>query len=282
MLISKFDLYKSEWLDLVFSDRNKAYGAYELRQHNSRVMLQALGAMIGSIIVVAFVFGVILKPAIQPKPPVLQIIPVNTVVLPPPPVQPVKPAEAKLPKMPKAPPAAPASQAPTIRFVPPVVTSDALAQNLPKVSDMGNKDIGPIDAKGIPGASPAIDKGNGDGPPASPTDDGLYNTGMGLQREPEPFGGFAAFGKFLEKHLRYPSEASDAHIQGKVFLSFIVEKDGSLSNITVLRGPGYGTNEEALRVLKLAPAWKPGIQNDHPVRVQYNIPINFQMPDDGN
>jgi protein TonB len=58
-----------------------------------------------------------------------------------------------------------------------------------------------------------------------------------------------------------------------------VETDGHLSNITVERGVGYGLDEEAARVLKLAPAWKPGIQNGHKVRVKYNIPISFLIPD---
>lgn len=279
MLISKSDLYRNEWLDLVFSDRNKAYGAYELRQHYPQTIMKALGIMFFSILVVAFMFGVVLKKAIKPLPPVLQIIPVNTFVFPPPPVQPAKPEEPKIPKNPRTPSAASASQASTIRFVQPVVTSDALAQNLPKVTDMANKDIGPIDAKGTPGATSAIDRGNGDTPAP---DNGVYNAGIGLEREPMPVGGMAAFEKFLQKHLRYPEEASEAHVQGKVFMSFIIEKDGSLSNITIVRGPGYGTNEEAMRVLKLAPAWVPGVQNEHPVRVQYTIPINFQLGDDDN
>ena len=86
----------------------------------------------------------------------------------------------------------------------------------------------------------------------------------------------------MQKHLKYPDGAVEGHIQGKVWLSFIIERDGHLSNITVDRGPGYGLDEEALRVLKLAPAWKPGMQNGQPVRVKYNIPINFQLGDDGN
>lgn len=74
--------------------------------------------------------------------------------------------------------------------------------------------------------------------------------------------------------------AADEHVQGRVWLSFIIEKDGKLSNIKVDRGIGFGTEEEALRVLKMAPAWRPGIQNGQPVRVKYNIPINFQISDD--
>ena len=99
---------------------------------------------------------------------------------------------------------------------------------------------------------------------------------------PEPMGGPAAWSKFLTKHINYPSMAVDQHAQGAVWVSFIVEEDGKLSNFKILRGPGYGMDEEALRVLKMAPAWQPGIQNGHPVRVSYQIPIRFTLTDDNN
>lgn len=66
-------------------------------------------------------------------------------------------------------------------------------------------------------------------------------------------------------------------VQGKVFIGFIVEKDGSLSNLKVLREPGYGSGKEALRVMSLSPKWEPGIQNKKKVRVQYTIPISFTL-----
>ena len=91
-------------------------------------------------------------------------------------------------------------------------------------------------------------------------------------------GGEAAWQKFLQKHLRYPLQAMDAGIGGKVYVSFIVEKDGHLSDIALVRGVGYGLDEEAQRVLKLAPNWSPGIQNGQKVRVRYMMPFNFQAP----
>ena len=96
---------------------------------------------------------------------------------------------------------------------------------------------------------------------------------------PEPVGGAAAWNKFLSKNLRFPAVAQEEGVGGRVYLSFIIEKDGSLSNITVDKAAGHGFDEEALRVLKLAKAWKPGMQNGQPVRVKYSIPISFQAPD---
>lgn len=97
---------------------------------------------------------------------------------------------------------------------------------------------------------------------------------------PEPIGGAGAWSKFLQKNLHYPAVARENSVQGKVIVSFVVEKDGHLSDIKVLRGIGSGCDEEAVRVLKMAPAWKPGRQNGQPVRVQYTIPINFQLAEE--
>jgi TonB family protein len=88
-------------------------------------------------------------------------------------------------------------------------------------------------------------------------------------------GGIAQFYKFLGSQIKYPAVAIDNEVQGNVYVSFIVEKDGSISDINVDRKLGFGTDEEAVRVLKLSKKWLPGVQNGKPVRVKYNIPIKF-------
>lgn len=90
-------------------------------------------------------------------------------------------------------------------------------------------------------------------------------------------GGLKAFGEFLGENLKYPTKAKENGIQGRVFVQFVVEKDGSLSNIKVARGIGSGCDEEAVRVLAISPKWTPGVQNGKVVRVSYTIPIFFQM-----
>jgi len=90
-------------------------------------------------------------------------------------------------------------------------------------------------------------------------------------------GGEAAFGKFLHDHIRYPDKARENKVTGRVFISFVVEKDGSLTNFKTLRDPGSGLGEEAERVLVLSPKWSPGIQNGRLVRVQYTVPVNFSL-----
>lgn len=88
-------------------------------------------------------------------------------------------------------------------------------------------------------------------------------------------GGAAEFIKFLSKNIKYTKQMKLTQVQGKVIMQFIVEKDGTLSNFKVTKGPGGGTTEEALRVMQKSPKWKPGIKDGKPVRVQYGAPIEF-------
>jgi protein TonB len=98
-----------------------------------------------------------------------------------------------------------------------------------------------------------------------------------VEMEPSFPGGIEVFYKFLQYNIRYPAKAFEDKIQGKVFVSFVVEKDGSLTDIKVLREIGGGCDEEAVRVMKTSPKWRPGIQNGRPVRVQYTMPISFNL-----
>jgi TonB family protein len=95
-------------------------------------------------------------------------------------------------------------------------------------------------------------------------------------------GGERAFGEYLSKAIRYPKEAHDNKTQGRVIVSFIVETDGKLSTIKVLRDIGGGCGQEAIRVLSESPTWNPGIQNEKPVRVAYTMPINFTLTGETN
>lgn len=94
---------------------------------------------------------------------------------------------------------------------------------------------------------------------------------------PEFDGGVQGFTKFLQKNSHYPTDAKARKIQGRVILTFVIEKDGSLTGIRVARSIDPLLNEEAIRILKLSPPWKPGLQNGRPVRVQYTVPINFSL-----
>ncbi|WP_448636020.1 TonB family protein [Pedobacter panaciterrae] len=100
---------------------------------------------------------------------------------------------------------------------------------------------------------------------------------VSLETQPSFPGGMNLFYEYLKKSVRYPKEAFENKIEGKVFLSFVVETDGSLTDIMVDRKLGSGTDEEAVRVLKESPKWIPGVQDGKKVRVKYNIPISFAL-----
>jgi protein TonB len=90
-------------------------------------------------------------------------------------------------------------------------------------------------------------------------------------------GGMGALMKYLAENIRYPQRAIVAGIQGRVFVNFIVEPDGSITNAKVLRGIGAGCDEEAMRVVQNMPNWIPGKQRGKPVRVSYNLPVKFML-----
>ncbi len=102
-------------------------------------------------------------------------------------------------------------------------------------------------------------------------------TYTGVEQVPAPVGGMPALGEYLSRTLRYPPDAQRMRIQGKVFVSFVVNTDGSISDIQVLKGIGGGCDEEAVRVVKGMPRWQPGIQRGEPVRVKFNLPISFNL-----
>ena len=90
-------------------------------------------------------------------------------------------------------------------------------------------------------------------------------------------GGEKKMMEYVAKNVKYPQLAKEVGTQGRVFVSFVVEKDGSITNVTILRGIGSGCDEEAMRVVKSMPKWNPGLQCGRAVRVSCNLPINFKL-----
>jgi len=272
MLISKFNLYQTEWLDLVFEDRNKEYGAYELRKHYGENMTRAMGITFSGVALL-FTAYFLFRTAphfvdikvVDNNPNIIHMVqPPPVKVVPPPPAHQAKPA---LPSKPIA----------TIKDPVMVVKPDDQAQNPVKNIELENKAVGAETTQGKGGDAVPLpaDGGSGTSTPPAP-DNTVYTTG-GVDVMPTPVGGDAAWAKFLSKNLRFPPAAQEDGVSGRVYMSFVIEKDGSLSNISIEKAAGHGFDEEAMRVLKLAKAWKPGMQNGQPVRVRYIIPINFQL-----
>ncbi len=100
-----------------------------------------------------------------------------------------------------------------------------------------------------------------------------------VEQKPSPVGGLQAFYQYVSENMKYPQAASRINVQGRVFVQFVVEKDGSLTDIQVVKGIGAGCDEEAIRVLESAPNWVPGKQRGRPVRVRMILPIVFKLVD---
>jgi protein TonB len=100
---------------------------------------------------------------------------------------------------------------------------------------------------------------------------------MVVESMPEFPGGEAALHQYLAENIKYPQMAKESGIQGRVFVTFVVEKNGKVTDVKVLRGIGGGCDEEAIRVVKNMPSWAPGKQRGKPVRVQFNLPVKFTL-----
>jgi len=99
--------------------------------------------------------------------------------------------------------------------------------------------------------------------------------------QPEFPGGVAALSNFVQTNVRYPTEDHNNKVQGKVYIQFVVEEDGSLDNFRIIRSPSEAMGKEAMRVMASSPKWKPGTQDGKPVRVEFTMPINFSLSNDG-
>ena len=98
-----------------------------------------------------------------------------------------------------------------------------------------------------------------------------------LDTTPEFPGGYDSLIAYMVRTIKYPTEAKENNIEGRVFVTFVVEKDGTIANARLLRDIGGGCGQEVLRMVNAMPKWKPGIKNGKPVRVQFNLPVNFGL-----
>lgn len=272
MLGSKIDLFGNEWLDVVFDQKNKSYGAYALRRESSLHTVRAL-LIAGSLFILLFLSPKIIhmikgNQTIESVPDKLTEVTVQS----PPPVNPETPPPATV-----EPPPAKQNQ---IKFPPPIVVEDNKVIDIEpvEIKDLATADPGQKTIEGVDDGALVVISTPGEGPKDAKIveDNNVYGVFEALEVQPTFPGGMDKFYKYLAKTIRYPEMAQEQGIQGKVFLSFIIEKNGALTDIKIERKLGYGTDEEAVRVLKGSPKWMPGIQNGKAVRVKYNIPISFK------
>jgi len=263
-------ILKSDYLDILFEGRNKSYGGYELRKNypkravRSMLVILGIGVAVGAYAVVANI-----KPKETTKPVAMMK---EVTLAEPPPIDPKKPP----PPPPPAEPPPPVK--PTVKFTPPVIKKDEEVREEEKpaaVEELKEAAAGlETKAGDVEGIDPGIvDKpGEGTGvveaPPPPPQ---IFTY---VEQMPEPT---VNPNEFLSKNLRYPEMAKENNIQGRVTVKFVVNEDGEVSDVQVVKGIGGGCDEEAKRVVQKMPKWKPGKQNGRPVKVYFTLPITFRL-----
>jgi periplasmic protein TonB len=273
MFGSKLDIFKKEWTDVIFRGRNKEYGAYELRQQNAKSTNLAL--IIGSAVFVFILSINTIVNAIEgfiPKAP--EVVKLTDVkLLPPPPVDQTK-------KPPPPPPEPPKPKVDQIKFPPPIVRPDNEAKEPPPtVAELKTADPGPTTQKGDPSQDVNIDGpvGNSDAKVTEADPNAVF---AAVEQEPVfKNGGAAGFNAYLSKAVKFPAVDRENGTSGKVIVTFVVERDGSLTDVKALRGPDQSMMDAAVAAIKSSPAWKPGVQNGQKVRVQFTIQFAFSLAD---
>lgn len=263
--------------DIIFRNRNKSYGAYSLRTDYQRVISRALLIGIGLFCLAILTPMIWAKVKIDERREVT--VKPTVLILPPPPEEGIPPVKPETPPTPQ-----PEQQVRAeTRFVEPVIVEDDKATELPpdqddlnKASNIGTKDVMGIDEP-IPVDDPDIGKGSEPAQPVEVKVDEKDIEWMIVEQMPEYAGGVAALSKFLQKNLRYPNPASNAGVSGKVYVQFVVGQDGAISKVDILKGLGFGCDEEAERVIKLMPHWSAGKQSGRAVAVKFTLPISFQL-----
>lgn len=253
--------------DVVFRGRNQEYGAYQLRKrYNWTVTLILFG--LGAALALGMGVKVLLslKDEEVVKEPVLDMTQID---LTPPPV------DKNEPPPPPPPPPPPVME--TVKFVPPVIKDDANEEEPPPPQEkLTDTNVGTVTQEGDGDAVVVPDAGNGTGTVIEEKAPEIFTV---VEEMPEFPGGPAEMMKYIQKNIQYPQMAKEAGLSGKCFLKFVVNGNGDISDVQVLKGvPGcQECDKEAIRVVKSMPNWKPGKQNGRAVPVFFNLPINFQL-----
>lgn len=249
--------------ELVFENRNKRYGAYEMRRNYDRRLIII---MLGIIVAIAGSYGAYLYVKSMPEdivePPPMDLSQFTVAA---PPLEDVAPPpiEEEVPPMEK-----------TIEFLPPVVTDDEVKTPPPTQESMENTAASTVtnDIETENFKPPVVTKP----PPVETKPEPVY---MDVEESAEFPGGRAAMMKFLSDKMKYPETAVQAGIEGKCYLRFIVGTDGAIQDVKVTRGvPDCPEcDREAMRVVRSMPKWKPGKNGGKGVRSYFDLPVNFRL-----
>lgn len=276
--MDKNKILQADLLDIVFDQRNKVYGAYMLRRtYHQRLKRSAIAALsfVSAVLLIPILSAFHPEPVAAKKPYVL--IPVETILDVPKPENP----EVKIQEQQKDP------DMPVIKnTLPEIVHTQDNVDPPPTQEELAEAASGLVNQEGEgkepTGTVELNTEGSGtslvavEGPTSIP-EETTYSTESGLDILPSFPGGDEAMMEYLQSNIKYPNQAREDGKEGKVVVSFVVDKDGSLTLVKLINGNGYGMDEEAMRVIKKMPKWKPGTMNGHPVKVEFYLPLVFEL-----
>ncbi len=269
-------ILSATFLDILFDGRNKEYGAYQLRKSYNKRITTAL-VVTGSFILLVFL-GSVLANALDKKTNSVLVVD-DTVNL----------TEVKIPdriEPPVIPPPKQITAPPPVemkQFTPPVIMQDDKVKDdekPPENADLADVIIGTADMEGAKYdgvVAPPLEIGTGDAvAPKAPEED--YDKIFIKVENPATFpNGLEGWKRYLERNLNYPDAAQDNGTMGVVKIQMVVDKNGKISEVQALNNPGDGLAEEAIRVIKTGPDWKPAEQNGKPVAYRFVQTITFSM-----
>ena len=276
--MSKIDLISSDWVDLVFEGRNQAYGAYKLRKGTTKRNIIAILAVV-VLLLIGFIILTVKNfvDEQRAKVAVTQVTEISALD------QPKKKAEVKQKKVELEPEKVVEKVKSSIKFTAPVIKKD---EDVKPEEELKTQDelmstktaIGTFDVKGNDDANGEILKAKEviaqPEPPKHVEEDKVFDI---VEQQPLFPGGSGALMQFLHDNIKYPVVAQENGVQGRVTVQFVVEKDGSITDVHVLRGVDPSLDKEAVRVVKSMPRWTPGKQNGTTVRVNYRLPVLFRL-----
>lgn len=277
--MSKIDLISGEWTDLVFAGRNQAYGAYQLRKGTGKRNVISIIAVVALVLLCQI--GLSLKKAAdaeaRKRAVMTEVVELSKLE------QPKKKAEVKQQKKIQVEPEKVVERVKSsIKFTAPVIKKDneVKPEEELKTQDelMNTKTaIGAIDVKGNDdkgGEVLKLKEAVAQPEPKPEVENKVFDV---VEQMPSFPGGPSALMKYLSENVRYPVVAQENGVQGRVVVSFVVEKDGHITDVKVVRSVDPTLDKEAARVVKSMPNWIPGKQNGSAVRVKYNVPVSFKL-----
>ena len=281
--MAKIDLYDPKWVDMVFAGKNKEYGAYQLRKGTSGRNIKALLIL---VIAAALVGGFLAWKVIEQKQAEEQQAYMEAMELANLQKQAKKEEKKKEPVKPKI---EPKKEIPVARetqkFTAPVIKKDELVKEENQVKQMDKLDdkvaVGTEDKEGVKDRTVEAVRSEitvaAPPPPPAPKPEVATKVFDVVEEMPSFPGGNVALMSYLNGNTKYPVVAQENGVQGKVIISFVVERDGSISDVKVARSVDPSLDREAQRVVKSMPRWTPGKQNGQTVRVKYTVPVVFRL-----